>query len=72
MRFLFGHPAHFLALSGGLGLIPFAPGTFGTLLALPIFWLVGLMLAPALYLAGLTVFFSARHLATRALEILKK
>ena len=32
------HPAHFIALGGGIGLIPFAPGTFGTLLAFPIFW----------------------------------
>ena len=51
------HPAHFIALSGGLGLIPFAPGTFGTLLALPIFWLLGPNLAPALYLTGLAAFF---------------
>jgi phosphatidylglycerophosphatase A len=35
------HPAHFIALSGGIGLIPFAPGSFGTLLAFPVFWLSG-------------------------------
>jgi phosphatidylglycerophosphatase A len=34
--FLFGHPAHFIALGFGAGLAPVAPGTFGTLLAIPI------------------------------------
>jgi len=38
LRFLFGHPAHLLALGGGAGLLP-APGTCGTLLALPLYWL---------------------------------
>ena len=35
-RFLLRHPAHFLALGFGAGLAPFAPGTFGTLVAIPI------------------------------------
>jgi len=38
LRFLFAHPAHLLALGGGAGLLP-APGTWGTLLALPLYWL---------------------------------
>src|SRR5262245_18364277 len=37
VRFLLGHPEHIVALSFGAGLIPVAPGTFGTLLALPLF-----------------------------------
>ena len=32
-RFLLSHPAHFLALGGGSGLSPIAPGTAGTLWA---------------------------------------
>ncbi len=36
-RFLFAHPAHFLAFGFGAGLMPKAPGTWGTLAALPIF-----------------------------------
>lgn len=36
LRFLFSHPAHFIALGFGTGLSPFAPGTVGTLLALPL------------------------------------
>jgi phosphatidylglycerophosphatase A len=36
VRFLFLHPAHFVALGFGAGLSPWAPGTFGTLVAIPI------------------------------------
>jgi phosphatidylglycerophosphatase A len=52
------HPAHFIAFGGGAGLAPFAPGSFGTLLALPIFWLAGPRLEPVMYLAGLALFFA--------------
>ncbi|MEK9825421.1 MAG: phosphatidylglycerophosphatase A [Methylotenera sp.] len=34
------HPAHFLALGAGAGLAKKAPGTFGTLLGLPLFFLI--------------------------------
>jgi len=36
LRFLVCHPAHFLALGFGAGLAPVAPGTFGTLVAIPL------------------------------------
>ena len=36
--FAFAHPAHFVSFGFGVGLIRFAPGTFGTLLALPLYW----------------------------------
>ena len=71
MRFVLRHPAHFIALGGGVGLIPFAPGTFGTLLALPIFWLVGPRLDAAIFFAGLALLFGigvwACEVAGRAL-----
>lgn len=59
-KFLLARPAHFLALGFGAGLAPRAPGTFGTLAALPcfalLFWLGGRSLvtaaAVALFLAG--------------------
>jgi phosphatidylglycerophosphatase A len=51
------HPAHFIAFAGGLGLIPFAPGTFGTLLAFPIFALAGPRLDVAWYFGGLLLLF---------------
>ena len=40
-RFAFSHPAHVIALGFGAGLSPFAPGTAGTLLAFPLWWLFG-------------------------------
>ena len=36
LAFLFAHPAHFVALGFGAGLSPVAPGTVGTLVALPL------------------------------------
>jgi phosphatidylglycerophosphatase A len=36
LGFLVSHPAHFIALGFGAGLSPVAPGTVGTLVALPI------------------------------------
>ena len=36
LKFLMSHPAHFIALGFGAGLSPIAPGTVGTLVALPL------------------------------------
>ncbi len=57
-RFAFGHPAHFIALGFGAGLSPFAPGTAGTLLAFPIWWLIGGAYEPALLLGFLAFLFA--------------
>ena len=53
------HPAHAIALGFGAGLAPFAPGTFGTLLAWPFGWLLAgvhpvtsLGIVAVLFLAG--------------------
>lgn len=40
VRFLLAHPAHLIAFGFGSGLAPKAPGTVGTLLGLPLFWLI--------------------------------
>lgn len=40
LAFLVRHPAHLIALGFGAGLSPVAPGTVGTLVALPIAWLL--------------------------------
>ena len=56
---LWRNPTHLLAFGFGVGRLPLAPGTFGSLLALPVYlvaqefplWAYGLMLA-ALFLAG--------------------
>lgn len=45
-RFLLSHPAHFIALGFGTGLSPKAPGTVGTLLALPLYLALSRVLGP--------------------------
>ena len=45
-RFLVSHPAHFIAMGFGVGLIRLVPGTFGTLAAIPIYWAFALVLPP--------------------------
>ena len=57
LRFVLRHPAHFIAFGGGVGLLPFAPGTFGTLLALPIFNVLEPQLAPWVFLALVAALF---------------
>jgi phosphatidylglycerophosphatase A len=47
LKFLFAHPAHLIAFGFGTGLAPRAPGTVGTLLGLPLFWLI-ITIAPDL------------------------
>ncbi|MGC2164532.1 MAG: phosphatidylglycerophosphatase A [Gallionella sp.] len=49
-RFLLRHPAHLLAFGFGSGLAGKAPGTFGTLVAFPIFWFLAPRLSDALFL----------------------
>jgi phosphatidylglycerophosphatase A len=56
--FAFAHPAHFVALGFGAGLAPFAPGTFGTLLALPLWWLIGPYYPPPVQAAIVAVLFA--------------
>ncbi|WP_310446410.1 phosphatidylglycerophosphatase A [Thiobacillus sp.] len=40
LKFLLAHPAHLIAFGFGSGLAPKAPGTVGTLLGWPLFWLL--------------------------------
>ena len=56
--FAFSHPAHFIALGFGAGLAPFAPGTAGTLLAFPIWWLIGGGYEPLVLLGVLALLFA--------------
>lgn len=44
------NPVHFLALGFGSGLAPKAPGTFGTIAALPIVWLFSTQLPLSMYI----------------------
>lgn len=59
-KLLFSHPAHFCALGFGSGLAKKAPGTFGTLIGFPLFWLIAdlefyvqLSIISALFLIGI-------------------
>jgi phosphatidylglycerophosphatase A len=57
-RFLLAHPAHFIALGFGAGLFPKAPGTFGTLVAFPLCWALGLVVPPlAIAFIAIPLFF---------------
>jgi phosphatidylglycerophosphatase A len=58
--FAWSHPAHVLAFGFGAGLAPVAPGTFGTLAAWPLGWLLAganavfaLCLLAALFVLGI-------------------
>jgi phosphatidylglycerophosphatase A len=56
--FLFQHPAHFIALGFGSGLSPVAPGTFGTVVAIPLALLLRAYGNDATYLAATAVLFA--------------
>jgi phosphatidylglycerophosphatase A len=70
---VYSHPAHVIAFAGGVGLAPFAPGTFGTLVAFPLYalltahtdGLVQLIVFIAFFVAGVW----ACEVAGRALGI---
>jgi phosphatidylglycerophosphatase A len=53
---LLRHPVHFLSLGFGSGLSPYAPGTAGTLVAIPLFWLMA-PLPLLVYLGVIAVLF---------------
>ena len=56
-RFVLSRPAHFIAFGFGAGLIPVAPGTCGTLLALPLYWLFQPEVAPLEFLLVIVLLF---------------
>jgi len=61
LKFAFAHPAHFIALGFGAGVSRIAPGTVGTLIAFPLWWLIRpgygpagmLLIAAVLFLIGI-------------------
>jgi phosphatidylglycerophosphatase A len=56
-RFVYGRPAHFIAFVGGIGLIRFAPGTFGTLAAFGLHALLVQQVAAFAHLLVIAVLF---------------
>ena len=55
LRFLVSHPAHFIALGFGAGLAPVAPGTFGTVVAIPLAAVLRLYASDAVFAAAIVV-----------------
>jgi phosphatidylglycerophosphatase A len=57
-QFVFGKPEHFLAFGFGSGLARKAPGTFGTLLAFPMYWYFSSKFSAYPFIAMLVVAFA--------------
>jgi len=55
LRFLVSHPAHFIALGFGAGLSPVAPGTLGTLVAVPLAAALRLSTSDAVFAVAIVV-----------------
>jgi phosphatidylglycerophosphatase A len=56
LQFLLSHPAHFIALGFGAGLAPVAPGTFGTLVAIPIALALRVYVPDYVFLSAIVAF----------------
>ncbi len=57
-RFLVAHPAHFIALGFGCGLVPAGPGTVGTAATIPLYWALASFLPPlAIAFLAIPLFF---------------
>jgi phosphatidylglycerophosphatase A len=71
--FAYAHPAHFIALGFGAGVSRFAPGTVGTLVAFPLWWLIRPAYGPAETLGIVALLFAigvwACHLTGRHLGV---
>jgi phosphatidylglycerophosphatase A len=57
-RLLFSHPALFISFGFGSGLARNAPGTFGTLAAFPLYWLLAPLLPDELFIVFLIAAFA--------------
>jgi len=71
IKFLFKNASHILALGFGTGLSKFAPGTFGTLAAIPFFILSQMIPELLSYFFIFTLFFVGIHVANKVSEALK-
>jgi phosphatidylglycerophosphatase A len=72
-EFLFQHPAHLIAFGFGAGLMPKAPGTWGTLVAVPLYigaqYAGGMSMALLLFVVLFAVGIWAAAIAGRTLGI---
>jgi phosphatidylglycerophosphatase A len=65
---LLKRPACFLAYGFGSGLAPVAPGTFGTLAALPLFWLLKDLSLPVYLLLTVLAFIAGIWICQQAVD----
>ncbi len=70
-KLLFKDVSAFLALGFGTGLYPHAPGTLGTLVALPIFYLTLLLPTNISYIFAVALFFIGIYVSNHTSQILK-
>jgi phosphatidylglycerophosphatase A len=59
LRFVFSHPAHFFAFGFGVGVVPLAPGTLGTLLGFPIYYGLAAIMTDQMLLVCIVLSFVA-------------
>ena len=59
LQLVYSHPAYFIAFSGGAGLSRYAPGTVGTVVAFPLFWILDYYLDSIALLLLIDLFFIA-------------
>jgi phosphatidylglycerophosphatase A len=69
-KLLFKNFSAFLALGFGSGLIKKAPGTFGSLAAIPFFLFIQLLSPPLIYLFIITMFFIGIYVADKTSQAL--
>jgi phosphatidylglycerophosphatase A len=69
-KLLFKNFSAFLALGFGSGLMKKAPGTFGTLVAIPFFLFLQLLSQPLIYLFIFTVFFIGIYVSDKTSQAL--
>ena len=69
-KLLFKNLSAFLALGFGSGLIKKAPGTFGTLVAIPFFLFLQFLSQPLIYLFIITMFFIGIYVADKTSQAL--
>jgi phosphatidylglycerophosphatase A len=70
-RFLCQHPAYLLAFGFGSGLSKWAPGTMGSLLAIPFYWIFTLCFSPWLiFIGAIAMFFVGAWAAEKTSQAL--
>ncbi|MGI9306163.1 MAG: phosphatidylglycerophosphatase A family protein [Gammaproteobacteria bacterium] len=71
-KFVFGDAGHCIAFGFGAGLLPRAPGTFGSLLAFPLYWAAAFLPLFAQWFCGALLFAAGVWLCGRAGRALNK